>query len=193
VDLMERAYVYSARVHEGQMRLSGEPYLSHPLEVAGILADMRWIRKVLPPACCTTWSKTPRPPRKRWRKSSAKEVRHIVSGVTKLSTLPFQQQAGPPGGKHPQDAAGHGRRHPCHPHQAADRLHNMRTLQFHKEKRKRAIAQETIDIYAPIARGWGSTGSRTSWRTSFRLHHAGCIRRSIHAGSARTRRTGKNT
>ena len=41
LDIIERAYIYSARVHEGQVRLSGEPYLSHPLEVAGILSDMR--------------------------------------------------------------------------------------------------------------------------------------------------------
>ena len=41
LDLIDRAYIYSARVHEGQVRLSGEPYLSHPLEVAGILADMK--------------------------------------------------------------------------------------------------------------------------------------------------------
>jgi GTP pyrophosphokinase len=62
LDIIDRAYIYSARVHDGQVRLSGEPYLSHPLEVAGILTDMKLDVSVLPPACYTMLLKIPTPP-----------------------------------------------------------------------------------------------------------------------------------
>jgi len=64
LDIIDRAYIYSARVHDGQTRLSGEPYLSHPLEVADILADIDWMLRALPQPSCTMLLKTPRQPEK---------------------------------------------------------------------------------------------------------------------------------
>ena len=54
LDMIRKAYVFCAKVHQGQTRLSGEPYLVHPMEVAGILADLGWMWQRLSPAFCTT-------------------------------------------------------------------------------------------------------------------------------------------
>ncbi len=151
LDIIERAYIYSARVHAGQVRLSGEPYLSHPLEVAGILSDMKLdVISVAAGLLHDVIEDTQAAPEE-VEELFGSEVRHIVSGVTKLSGLSF---------------------HSTRARQAeslrkmflamaddirviliklADRLHNMRTLQFHKPDKRKKIAGETLDIYAPIA------------------------------------------
>ena len=89
LDIIDRAYIYSARVHEGQTRLSGEPYLSHPLEVAGILAEMKLdpvsvASGILHDVIEDTYA-TP----EEIKKLFGPEVLHIVSGVTKLGSLPI--------------------------------------------------------------------------------------------------------
>ena len=151
LDIIERAYIYSARVHAGQVRLSGEPYLSHPLEVAGILSDMKLdVISVAAGLLHDVIEDTQAVPEE-VEELFGSEVLHIVSGVTKLSGLSF---------------------HSTRARQAeslrkmflamaddirviliklADRLHNMRTLQFHKPDKRKKIAGETLDIYAPIA------------------------------------------
>ena len=151
LDIIERAYIYSARVHAGQVRLSGEPYLSHPLEVAGMLSDMKLdVISVAAGLLHDVIEDTQAIPEEIEQIFGA-EILHIVSGVTKLSGLSF---------------------HSTRARQAeslrkmflamaddirviliklADRLHNMRTLQFHKSDKRKKIAGETLDIYAPIA------------------------------------------
>ena len=151
LDIIERAYIYSARVHAGQVRLSGEPYLSHPLEVAGMLSDMKLdVISVAAGLLHDVIEDTQAVPEE-IEQMFGSEVLHIVSGVTKLSGLSF---------------------HSTRARQAeslrkmflamaddirviliklADRLHNMRTLQFHKSNKRKKIAGETLDIYAPIA------------------------------------------
>ncbi|MGD9135635.1 MAG: bifunctional (p)ppGpp synthetase/guanosine-3',5'-bis(diphosphate) 3'-pyrophosphohydrolase [Desulfobacterales bacterium] len=151
LDIIERAYIYSARVHAGQVRLSGEPYLSHPLEVAGMLSDMKLdVISVAAGLLHDVIEDTQAVPEE-IEQMFGSEVLHIVSGVTKLSGLSF---------------------HSTRARQAeslrkmflamaddirviliklADRLHNMRTLQFHKPNKRKKIAGETLDIYAPIA------------------------------------------
>ena len=151
LDVIERAYVYSARVHAGQVRLSGEPYLSHPLEVAGILSDMKLDVISVAAGLLHDVIEDTRAVPEEIEELFGAEVEHIVSGVTKLSGLSF---------------------HSTRARQAeslrkmflamaddirviliklADRLHNMRTLQFHKQDKRKKIAGETLDIYAPIA------------------------------------------
>ena len=151
LDIIERAYIYSARVHAGQVRLSGEPYLSHPLEVAGMLSDMKLdVISVAAGLLHDVIEDTQAVPEE-VEEMFGSEVLHIVSGVTKLSGLSF---------------------HSTRARQAeslrkmflamaddirviliklADRLHNMRTLQFHRPDKRKKIAGETLDIYAPIA------------------------------------------
>jgi len=151
VDVVERAYVYSAQVHAGQVRLSGEPYLMHPLEVANILADMR-----LDPVSVASGLLHDVLEDTRARPGDVEalfgpDVLHIVSGVTKLSLMPtssMQEQQAENIRKMFLAMADDIRVILI---KLADRLHNMRTLRFHSPEKRKAIAQETLDIYAPLA------------------------------------------
>ncbi len=152
VSLIERAYVYSARVHEGQVRLSGEPYLMHPLEVAGILADMNLdVVSIAAGMLHDVIEDTPAEPEEIKQLFGA-EVQHIVSGVTKLSKLRFSSSQARQVESIRKMLLAMADDLRVILIKLADRLHNMRTLQFHRSERKRRkIAQETMDIYAPIA------------------------------------------
>lgn len=151
LDIIERAYIYSARVHDGQTRLSGEPYLSHPLEVAGILAGMKLdvvsvvaglLHDVIEDTHATSAE---------IKEMFGDDITNIVSGVTKLSVLPFD-------GSQARQAESIRKMILAMADdirvilvKLADRLHNMRTLKFHSEPKRIQIARETLDIYAPIA------------------------------------------
>jgi len=151
-DIIDRAYIYSAQVHEGQVRLSGEPYLSHPLEVAGILADMKLdpvsiasglLHDVVEDTHATTED---------LENFFGNDVIHIVSGVTKLSTISFNSAQAQQAENTRKMLLAMADDIRVILIKLADRMHNMRTLQYHKkEEKKRKIAQETLDIYAPIA------------------------------------------
>jgi len=152
LDIIDRAYVYSARVHDGQVRLSGEPYLSHPLEVAGILADMKLDVISVASGLLHDVIEDTHATQEEINDMFGDEIAHIVSGVTKLSVLPFSSSS--------QARQAESIRKMILAMaddirviliKLADRLHNMRTLKFHSEKKRKKIAQETIDIYAPIA------------------------------------------
>ncbi len=150
-DLVVRAYIYSAKVHEGQVRLSGEPYLTHPLEVASILADMNLdVVSVAAGLLHDVLEDTPTT-EEDLREMFGDDVRHIVSGVSKISVLKFdsyQRRQAESIRKMLLAMADDIRVILI---KLADRLHNMKTLRFHKEHKRKAIAQETADIYAPIA------------------------------------------
>jgi len=88
LDPLERAYIFSAKAHDGQMRLSGEPYMSHPLEVAGILADMNLDVVSVAAGLLHDVIEDTRVTPKEIEDLFGREVLHIVSGVTKLSSLP---------------------------------------------------------------------------------------------------------
>ena len=152
LSLIERAYVYSARVHEGQVRLSGEPYLMHPLEVAGILADMNLdVVSIAAGMLHDVIEDTPAKPEEIKALFGA-EVHHIVSGVTKLGKLRFSSSQARQAESIRKMLLAMADDLRVILIKLADRLHNMRTLQFHRSERKRRkIAQETMDIYAPIS------------------------------------------
>ncbi|MDY6832436.1 MAG: bifunctional (p)ppGpp synthetase/guanosine-3',5'-bis(diphosphate) 3'-pyrophosphohydrolase [Thermodesulfobacteriota bacterium] len=150
-DIVERAYIYSAKVHEGQMRLSGEPYLSHPLEVAGILASMRLDSVCVAAGLLHDVLEDTHATEKDIQEIFGDEVLHIVQGLTKISTLPYSSD---------QDRQAESIRKMILAMaddlrviliKLVDRLHNMRTLKYHKEPKQKKIARETLDIYAPIA------------------------------------------
>jgi GTP pyrophosphokinase len=151
VDVVERAYVYSAQVHAGQVRLSGEPYLMHPLEVANILADMKLDPVSIAAGLLHDVLEDTRAEPEELRELFGPEVQGIVSGVTKLSLLPTSSS---------QERQAENIRKMFLAMaddirviliKLADRLHNMRTLRFHSPEKRKAIAQETMDIYASIA------------------------------------------
>lgn len=151
LDIIDRAYIYSARVHEGQVRLSGEPYLSHPLEVAYILASMNLDIVSIAAALLHDVIEDTHATPEEVKEIFGDQVMHLVSGVTKLSVLKFDSS---------QERQAESIRKMLLAMaddirviliKLADRVHNMRTLQFHKPAKQKLIAQETLDIYAPLA------------------------------------------
>jgi len=152
LDIIDRAYIYSARVHDGQVRLSGEPYLSHPLEVAGILTEMKLDVVSVVAGLLHDVVEDTHATIEEINEMFGKDIGHIVSGVTKLSVLPFSS------GSQARQAESIRKMILAMADdirviliKLADRLHNMRTLKFHSPKKKAKIARETLDIYAPIA------------------------------------------
>ena len=151
LDIIERAYVYSARVHEGQVRLSGEPYLSHPLEVAGILTDMKLDVISVASGLLHDVIEDTNAEVNEIERLFGPEVLLIVSGVTKLSSLSFHSSRARQAESLRKMFLAMADDIRVILIKLADRLHNMRTLQFHKDGKRKEIARETLDIYAPIA------------------------------------------
>jgi len=154
-DLLKKAYVFSAKVHLGQVRLSGEPYLNHPLEVTGILTQLKLdVASVATGLLHDTMEDT-LTTLKEIQENFGEEIAQLVDGLTKISQISLRSSE---------------------EHQAenfrkmilamvkdirviliklADRLHNMRTLKYHTPEKQAEIAQETLDIYAPLAHRLG--------------------------------------
>jgi len=151
LELLRKAYVFSAVEHKGQTRASGEPYLVHPLEVAAILADMR-----MDPACVAVGllhdvlEDTLTDP-ERIKEYFGADVLHIVEGVTKISKMPFTTSEERQAETYRKMLLAMVDDIRVILVKLADRLHNMRTLQFLPEERRVRIARETMDIYAPLA------------------------------------------
>jgi GTP pyrophosphokinase len=155
IEPLKKAYVFSAKVHLGQVRLSGEPYLNHPLEVAGILTQLKLdVASVATGLLHDTVEDTLATP-KEIQENFGEEIAQLVDGLTKISLISLRSSE---------------------EHQAenfrkmilamvkdirviliklADRLHNMRTLQYQPPEKQVEISQETLDIYAPLAHRLG--------------------------------------
>src|SRR5688572_649890 len=154
-ELLRRAYVFSAFEHKGQLRHSGEPYLVHPLEVADQLADMRLDVVAIAAGLLHDIVEDTQTPIERIRELFGADVAHVVEGVTKLGAIPFSSSE--------ERQAENFRKMLLAMVddirvilvKLADRLHNMRTLHHLPEERRLKIAQETRDIYAPIANRLG--------------------------------------
>jgi GTP pyrophosphokinase len=155
VELLRKAYVFSAREHKGQIRLSGEPYLSHPLKVAHILAEMK-----LDVACVSVGLlhdvvEDTLTSLDTIREYFGEDIAHLVDGVTKISQIQFSSR---------QEKQAENFRKLLLAMvddirvilvKLADRLHNLKTLQYLPAEKRRIIAQETLDIYVPIAHRLG--------------------------------------
>ena len=156
VDLIERAYVFSARVHDGQVRMSGEPYLMHPLEVAGILADMKLDAVSIAAGLLHDVVEDTHATLQEIEERFGPDVKLLVDGVTKLSELECANTIDRQVENYRKMILAMSKDIRVILIKLADRIHNMRTLHFHKsEKRKREIAQETLDLYAPLASRMG--------------------------------------
>jgi GTP diphosphokinase / guanosine-3',5'-bis(diphosphate) 3'-diphosphatase len=152
---LRKAYVFAGQAHKGQVRRSGEPYLSHPLEVTGYLADMRLDKTTLVAALLHDVLEDTDTTAAAIRESFGREVADLVEGVTKISRV--------------QEVSPEVRRAETLRKiilamtddiriifiKLADRIHNLKTLGFLDEERQRQIARETLDIYAPIANRLG--------------------------------------
>ena len=155
-----RAYLFSAEAHEGQQRVSGEPYIYHPLAVAQILADMRMDYKSIIAAILHDVIEDTGTAKEQVAKSFGEEVAELVDGVSKLTQITFESQAEAQAENFRKMMLAMVRDIRVILIKLADRLHNMRTLGVMPPAKRRRIARETLDIYAPIANRLGMNSMR---------------------------------
>ena len=151
VSLIEKAYVYSAKAHAGQVRLSGEPYLMHPLEVAGILVKMKLDVFSIASALLHDTLEDTDTDANDLERLFGNEVTQIVDGVTKIGRFEFSTYEERQAENMRKMILAMANDIRVILIKLADRLHNMRTLDFHIPGKQRLIARETLDIYAPLA------------------------------------------
>src|SRR5437667_11244057 len=155
LDLLRRAYLFSAREHKGQKRASGESYLVHPLEVANILANMKLDEVSVATGLLHDVVEDTLVDLETIRKYFGEEIAHLVNGLTKIaqiSNVSREEQQAENVRKMLLAMVDDVRVVLV---KLADRLHNMRTLQYLSADKRKRIAQETMDIFAPIAHRLG--------------------------------------
>ena len=165
-DALNRAYVYSLKMHGSQLRASGDSYFSHPLEVAGILTEMKLDSASIVTALLHDTIEDTAATLSDVERLFGPEIARLVDGVTKLSRIELQNVD--PGGPNDQTKQAENFRKLLLAMsedirvllvKLADRLHNMRTLNYIGDKMKRRrIARETLEIYAPLAERIGIHG-----------------------------------
>lgn len=153
--LLRKAYVFAASAHKGQVRLSGEPYLSHPLEVANILADLNLDVTTLTAGLLHDVLEDTEVTASDIRDAFGKDIAHLVEGVTKISLV--QESS-------PETRQAESIRKIILAMtddlrvifiKLADRIHNLKTLKYLDEKKQKQVAEETLALYAPIANRLG--------------------------------------
>lgn len=153
--LLQKAYVFAAQAHKGQTRRSGEPYLSHSLEVASMLADMKLDKTTLAAGLLHDVLEDTDVAASELQQAFGKEIAHLVEGVTKISRV--QESS-------PETRQAESIRKIIMAMiddlrvifiKLADRIHNLKTLKFLPEVKQKKIAMETLEIYAPIANRLG--------------------------------------
>src|SRR3981081_2795591 len=158
LDVIKKAYVYSAKVHQGQLRNSGEPYLVHPLEVAGILAQLHLDEASIVTGLLHDTIEATLGTAEELTELFGPEVAQLVDGVTKVAKFSASATL-----SQEEKQAENFRKMIIAMAQdirvilvkLADRTHNMRTLEHMRDDKQQRIAQETLDIYAPLANRLG--------------------------------------
>ena len=153
--VLDKAYVYSAKVHQGQTRLSGEPYLTHPLEVAEILADMRLDPVTVAAGLLHDTVEDTYATEEELREEFGDQVANLVAGLTKLAKIEFQSREEHQAENFRKMLVAMSKDIRILLIKLADRLHNMRTLQYMSEDARARVSRETLDIYAPLAHRLG--------------------------------------
>ncbi len=155
LELVQRGYVVSAKFHKGQLRMNGEPYLTHPLEVANILAELKMDAVTVTSGLLHDVLEDTLISPEELRRQFGDEVYQIVDGVTKISQVYFSS-------RHEKQAENFRKMLLAIVGdirvlfvKLADRLHNMRTLQYLPPERRERISRETLDIYVPLAHRLG--------------------------------------
>jgi len=155
-----RAYLFGAEAHEGQRRLSGEPYIYHPIAVARILADMRMDHKCLMAALLHDVIEDTATPKEKLAEVFDAEIADLVDGVSKLTQIDFKSRAEAEAASFRKMILAMTKDIRVILIKLADRLHNMRTLGVMSPDKCRRVSRETLEIYAPIANRLGLYGIR---------------------------------
>lgn len=159
--LLNRAYVFATQKHGDQKRASGDPYFSHPVEVAGILTDLRLDSASIATALLHDTIEDTDTSFEEIEELFGREIANLVDGVTKLSLLEGSSEGSAQAENFRKLLLATASDVRILLVKLADRLHNMRTLHFIKsEPKRRRIAQETMDIYAPLAGRMGMQAFR---------------------------------
>ena len=155
LDLVQRAYRFSELSHQGQQRASGEPYLSHPLEVAGLLVNFKMDVTTVTAGLLHDVLEDTRATKDDLKREFGLEIADLVDGVTKIGKLAFSSREERQAENFRKMLVAMARDLRVLMIKLADRLHNMRTLDYLPPDKARKIAQETLDIYAPLAHRLG--------------------------------------
>src|ERR1700758_2775367 len=151
-DALNRAYVYSMKAHGAQLRDSGDPYFSHPVEVAGVLARMKLDTASIVTGLLHDTVEDTVATREDIERRFGGEIARLVDGVTKLSRLELQSDQTQQAENFRKLVLAMSEDIRVLLVKLADRLHNMRTLRFIEDAdKRRRIARETMDIYVPLA------------------------------------------
>ena len=172
LEMIEKAYIFCASVHKGQVRLSGEPYLQHPLEVAGILVDLNLDSAAIVTGLLHDTVEDTLVTLKQIEEVFGEEVTFLVDGLTKISKIEL-------GSREEQQAENFRKMILAMSSdirvlliKLADRIHNMRTLEFQPPKKQKFIARETLELYAPLANRLGINWMKVEMEDlSFRYLH----------------------
>ena len=176
VKKIERAYRYADQCHSGQLRQSGDPYITHPLAVANILADMRLDHESLMAALLHDVIEDTGVTKGQISRRFGRTVADLVDGVSKLSEIEFETKAQLQAESFQKMTLAMSKDIRVVLVKLADRLHNMRTLGVLPPEKRRRIARETLDIYAPIAQRLGINDVRIEFEdlgfaTMYPLRH----------------------
>ncbi len=155
VAVLRRAYEFAASIHQGQARRSGDPYLSHPMEVAAILTELKMDVRSIAAGFLHDAIEDTQTTMKEIRTVFGDEIADLVDGVTKLSKLPFSTREDRQAESFRKMLLAMAKDIRVIMIKLADRLHNMRTLDPLPEAKRRLIANETLEIYAPLAHRLG--------------------------------------
>src|ERR1700741_5053705 len=153
--LLTRPYRFAEHSHHGQQRASGEPYLSHPLEVAGLLVNFKMDVKTVTAGLLHDVLGDTHTTKTDLQREFGAEIADLVDGVTKIGKLAFSSREERQAENFRKMLVAMARDLRVLMIKLADRLHNMRTLDFLPPEKARKIAQETLDIYAPLAHRLG--------------------------------------
>jgi GTP diphosphokinase / guanosine-3',5'-bis(diphosphate) 3'-diphosphatase len=170
-DMLNRAYVYAMRAHGTQKRASGDPFFAHPLEVAALLTDLKLDDATIVAAVLHDTVEDTAATLEEIEGMFGPEIRRLVDGLTKIKKLDLVSKKAVQGENFRKLLLAIVDDVRVLLVKLADRLHNMRTLHFVPPEKRLRIAEETLEIYAPLAGriwpgGWACRSCARSWRSS---------------------------